>query len=48
MPRYRQIIETVLEGLGHSANDFVGYRLRMRYPPIPTLPVFRSALPERG
>lgn len=48
MPRYRQIVESVFERLGHNANEFAGYRLRMRYPPIPTLPVFRSALPERA
>ena len=48
MPRYRQLVETVFERLGHSATDFAGYRLRMRFPPIPTLAVFRLARCRNG
>lgn len=45
--RYRQLVDLVCERMGWSSNDFAGYRLRMRYAPIPTLTVFRFPLAER-
>ncbi len=46
-PRYSQAVDMVFTRLGWTAGDFHGYRMKMRYPPIPTLAVFRSTLAER-
>jgi hypothetical protein len=45
---YPRLVERVYEKLGWSAEHFTGYRLVMRYPPIPTLLVQRYDLPDRG
>lgn len=46
LPRYRSMIETGCKSLGFASGDFVGFRMRMRYPPIPTMAVFRYELPD--
>lgn len=46
LPRYRTMIEMGCTSLGFLAGDFVGFRMRMRYPPIPTMAVYRYELPE--
>jgi hypothetical protein len=45
LPKYRSLVETATRALGFPTTDFVGFRLRLRYPPIPTMTVFRYALP---
>lgn len=46
-PRHRELIETTAGALGHPLSEYVGFRVRMAYPPIPTMAVFRYTLPER-
>ena len=48
LPRYPKLVPRVFERLGASARDFTGFRLRIAYPPIPTLALFRHSLPERA
>lgn len=45
-PRYNDMIALAAERLGWKLADFTGFRLRLRYPPIPALAVFRYELPE--
>jgi hypothetical protein len=45
LPSYARMIETVFDRLAWRPRDFHGFRLRMRYPPIPTLAVLRYELP---
>ena len=45
VPRYSEMIATVMARMGWSAEEFSGYRLRMAYPPLPTLLVMRYELP---
>ena len=45
-PRYNQLIERVLQRMGRPLEEFHGYRLRMRYPPMPTIALFRHRLPD--
>lgn len=47
-PQHHSLIERVLERLGRSADEFHGYRFRMRYPPMPAIALFRHPLPERS
>jgi hypothetical protein len=47
IPRYQQLIERVLERLGRTPQEFVGFRHRVRYPTIPTIAVFRHPLLKR-
>jgi hypothetical protein len=47
MPRYRALVEKAVSRIGWSINDFAGYRVRMRYPPIPSSLLFRHPLLER-
>jgi hypothetical protein len=44
-PRYRRMIQSVFEATTWDPRDFHGFRLRMRYPPIPTMGVMRYELP---
>lgn len=46
-PRHRELVETTVGSLGYALNDFVGFRLRLPYPPIPTVAIFRYDLPEK-
>lgn len=47
IPRYRRMATTAAERMGWTLSDFRGFRLRMRYPPIPALAVYRYELPKR-
>ena len=46
-PQYPEVLEYVFERAGWVAREFVGYRLVLRYPPVPTAAVMRMPLPER-
>lgn len=46
LPAYTRMVRDVFERLGWTAGDFYGFRFRLRYPPIPTLAVWRYELPE--
>lgn len=43
-PRYQELVDFTLARLGTSAQDFHGFRHRVRYPTIPTLAVLRHPL----
>ena len=45
LPRHPELVAMAAERLGHQLTDFEGYRLVMRYPPIPAVAVLRNALP---
>ena len=47
VPRHRELVQTACEGAGWNLADFRGYRLVMRYPPIPTMPVLSYPLTKR-
>lgn len=47
IPEYSRIVRRVYERLGWDGRDFHGFRLTMRYPPIPSVLILRSPLPER-
>lgn len=44
VPRYREMFDFAVTQMGHTMNDFQGYRFRIRYAPIPALAVLRHAL----
>ncbi|MCP4246032.1 MAG: hypothetical protein GY778_03190 [bacterium] len=48
LPRYPHMIRSVFDRLKWDATDFRGFRVKMRYPPIPTLAILRYDLPERS
>ncbi len=45
LPQYRRMTDSVVRQAGWDLKDFHGFRLRMRFPPIPTLAVLRYELP---
>jgi hypothetical protein len=45
-PQYLRLFEHVTRRLGYSVDDFHGYRLRMEYPPMPAIALFRHSLPK--
>jgi hypothetical protein len=47
MPRYGQMVAYATERLGHPLREFHGFRFRLRYPPVPSLVLYRFELPER-
>jgi len=47
IPRYPRMLDRVLGRLGWSSGDFTGYRVALRYPPIPTAIILRFDLLER-
>lgn len=47
VPRFRSMVEAATSRLGHAMADFVGIRFKLRYPPIPSVGVFRFALLKR-
>ncbi len=47
VPRHRELVQTACAGAGWDLADFRGYRLVMRYPPIPTMPVLSYPLAKR-
>jgi hypothetical protein len=44
--RYRELLEWTMERLGASPDEFVGYRLSLPHPPIPSASLFRFLLPD--
>jgi hypothetical protein len=42
------MVERVVGRLGHKLDDFYGLRLQLRYPPIPSMLLYRYDLPERS
>lgn len=44
LPWYSRLIDSVFARAGWDSREFVGFRLRMRFPPMPTLAVFRYEL----
>lgn len=47
IPRYTELMDRVLSRLGHSLQDFHGFRHRVRYPTIPSLAILRHPLLPR-
>lgn len=45
LPAYPPMVQRVMERMGWRLEDFHGFRLRLRYPPIPSLAVTRYELP---
>lgn len=45
LPQYHSMIDAVFHRAGWNPRDFHGFRLQVRYPPIPTAAVFRYPLP---
>lgn len=46
IPFYPAMIGSVFSRMGWNANDFHGFRFRLRYPPIPTVALWRYDLPD--
>lgn len=46
LPNYAALLEGVFAARNWNLRDFHGFRLRMAFPPIPTLAVLRYDLPE--
>jgi len=46
LPGYGRMMRSVFERLNWRAEEFHGFRFRLRYPPIPTLAMWRYELPE--
>ncbi|MFO0838298.1 MAG: hypothetical protein U1D55_07190 [Phycisphaerae bacterium] len=44
---YEPLVQSVFGRLGWNADDFLGFRFRLKYPPIPSVAVFRYPLPEK-
>jgi hypothetical protein len=47
LPRYGRMVSYATERLGWPLRDFRGFRLRLRYPPVPSMVLFRFDLPEK-
>jgi hypothetical protein len=47
LPQYEDIFSAAMQRAGWNASQFHGFRLKMRYPPIPTLAIFRYDLPDK-
>jgi hypothetical protein len=47
VPNYPRLVQHVVEHLGFSMNDFFGVRMLLRYPPIPSILMYRYELPEK-
>lgn len=47
IPRHREIIERTVARMGWSLTDFMGVRFALKFPPVPSLAVFRYDLAER-
>jgi hypothetical protein len=48
LPRYSDLMQWVFKRLDWPMEDFRGYRLLLRYPPIPSRAVLRYGLAPRG
>jgi hypothetical protein len=47
-PRYAKMIQYVFTKAGWNMNDFSGFRVKLRYPPIPAVAILRYPLPDAG
>lgn len=47
VPNYMQLVETSTSRIGYPLKDFYAFRLKLKYPPIPCLVLYRHLLPER-
>jgi len=47
IPRYKQMLKAVHKRLRWNADEFHGFRFKMRFPPVPSLAVLRYDLIER-
>lgn len=47
-PRLAELMTFAAGRTGHAARDFAVFRLRLAYPPIPTMLVYRYPLPDRS
>jgi len=47
VPRYDELLEFGTGQMGHTAMDLVGFRYRLRYPPIPTIAIMKHPLMRR-
>lgn len=47
LPKYPAMVELALSRLGFPAREFRGFRVKLRYPPIPSMLVLRFPLPAR-
>ncbi|MFT3684690.1 MAG: hypothetical protein QM783_07120 [Phycisphaerales bacterium] len=45
--KHRELVEATVGALGRPLTEYIGFRVRMAYPPIPALAVFRYELPTR-
>jgi hypothetical protein len=48
IPNYGRIVQAVFDRVGWNPADFHGFRVRMRYPPSPTVVVLYYPLPEQA
>ncbi len=46
VPRYRQMLEAVFHRVGHDPGEYRGYRMRLAYPPYPTVLLLSYPLPD--
>ena len=46
-PQYRSILYSACEFAGWQPRDFRGFRFRLKYPPIPSVAVFRYPLADQ-
>lgn len=46
LPWYPRLVDRVCARIGHTADEFVAYRVEMVYPPIPTALIVQFSLPE--
>ncbi|MBX3357707.1 MAG: hypothetical protein KF745_04690 [Phycisphaeraceae bacterium] len=44
LPHYREMAEAATKSLGYSLDEFQGYRMRVKYPPMPTMAILRHSL----
>jgi hypothetical protein len=47
-PRYSKMIHYVFERAGWDMHDFSGFRVKLRYPPVPAVAILRYPLPKVG
>lgn len=47
IPNYGSMVDSVLAGMGHNRSEFVGYRVRMKYPLLSTNVAIRFPMPEK-
>jgi len=47
VPNYAKLVALAASRIGWTLNDFVGYRMKLRYPPIPTALLFRHELARK-